>query len=157
MSKPLNEFGGWLIFCRLCVILIFIFIIKDVVLTFIVLVANPFMHVTNISTQDTVSAWIGVFADGILIFIQIQILKILKTRAPIIPTQISRLFIAWSVIIIAMFGITLVMNYFNMLPSSFNDKFNIRILAGLSMPLSWLAYYRWSKRVNAYYGANAFE
>jgi uncharacterized membrane protein len=81
----------------------------------------------------------------------------LKTSAPVIPTQISKLFIVWLVIVIAMFGITLAMNYFNMLPSSFNDKFNIRILGGLIMPLSWLAYYRWSKRVKAYYGANAFE
>jgi Zn-dependent protease len=157
LSKPLNEFGGWLSFCKFCVILSFILIIKDVVLTFIALEANLFMHVTNISTQDSVSAWIGVFVDIILVFIQVQILKTLKTSAPVIPTQISKLFIVWLVIVIAMFGITLVMNYFNMLPSSFNDKFNIRILAGLIMPLSWLAYFRWSKRVKAYYGANAFE
>ena len=93
MSKPLNEFGGWLSFCKFCVILSFILIIKDVVLTFIALEANLFMHVTNISTQDSVSAWIGVFVDIILVFIQVQILKTLKTSAPVIPTQISKLFI----------------------------------------------------------------
>jgi len=115
------------------------------------------MHITNISKQDTVSAVIGVFLDLILIFIQVQMLKILKTRASIIPTQISKLFIGWSVVIIVILGVFFVMYHFNILPGSFNDKFDIRILAGLIIPLSWLAYFRWSKRVKAYYGANAFE
>jgi hypothetical protein len=107
LSKPLNEFGGWLSFCRFCVILSFILIIKDVVLTFIALEANLFMHVTNISTQDTVSAVIAVFVDVILVFIQVQILKILKTNTPVIPTKISKLFIVWLVVIIASFGVFL--------------------------------------------------
>lgn len=158
MSKPLNEFGGWLSFCKFCVILSFIFIIKDVVLTSIPLVANPFMHVTNISTQDTASAWIGVFVDVILVFIQVQILKILKTSTPVIPTKISKLFIVWVVVIIASFGVFFVMYHFKILPDSLEiNKLKMSIIAGSTIPLSSLAYFRWSKRVKAYYGANAFE
>ena len=158
MSKPFNEFGGWLIFCRICVILSFVLIIKDVVLVLIALVANPFMHITDISRQDTVSAVIGVFFDVILVFIQVQMIKIFKTRAPIIPTQISKLFIVWLVVVIAIFGVSFVTDHFNMLPSSLEiDKLKISTFAGLIIPLSWLAYFRRSKRVKAYYGANAFE
>jgi hypothetical protein len=158
VSKPLNEFGGWLSFCRFCVILSFILIIIDLVLVFIALVAIAFTHPTNISSQDTVSAVVGVFEVGIVVFIQVQMIKILKTRAPIIPTQISKLFIVWLVVIIAGFGVFFVMYHFNMLPSSFAiDKFKISTLAGLIGPLSWLAYFRRSKRVKAYYGANAFK
>jgi hypothetical protein len=157
MSKPLNEFGGWLSFCKLCVILSFILLIKDVVLVSIALVANQFVHFTNISRQDTFSAMIVIFGYVILVFIQIQIIKILKTRAPIISNKLSKLFIVWLVVIIAIWGVFFVMDHFNILPGSFYDKFKIKALAGLIIPLSWLAYFRWSKRVKAYYGANAFE
>ncbi len=158
MSKPLNEFGGWLSFCRFCLILSLIIIIKDVVLVSIALVANPFMHITNTSSQDTVSAVIGVFWAVILVLIQVQIIKILKTRAPIVPKQISKLLIVWLVVVIASFGVFLVMNHFNMLPNSLEiAKFKISTLAGLVIPISWLAYFSRSKRVKAYYGANAFE
>lgn len=157
MSKPLNEFGGWLSFCKLCVILSFILMLKDVVLVSIALVANPFMHITSISTQDTVSAVIGVFAYGILLFLQVQIIKVLKIRVPIIPTQISKLFIVWLLVLLASFGVIFVIYHFKMMPNSFEiNKLKISIIAGSIVPLSWLAYFRWSKRVKAYYGANAF-
>jgi uncharacterized membrane protein len=81
----------------------------------------------------------------------------LKTRAPIISNKLSKLFIVWLVVIIAIWGVFFVMDHFNILPGSFYDKFKIKALAGLIIPLSWLAYFRWSKRVKAYYGANAFE
>lgn len=160
MSKPLNEFGGWLNFCGICVILSVIMLSIDIVEVIIVLVVSAFTHlIINISRQDIVSGVIVVFVNGILVFIQVQIIKILKERAPIIPTQISKLFIVWLVVPIVIFGVVFLMHHFNMLPSSFKiDKLKIsNLLAVLIIPLSWLAYFRKSKRVKAYYGANAFE
>ena len=157
MSKPFNEFGGWLSFCKVCIILSFIMVMIDLVLASIALIANPFMHVTNINTQDTVSAVIGILGSVVFVLIQIQMLKILKTRAPIIPSQISKLFIVWLVVLITIWGVFFVMDHFTILPGSFNDKSKISIVAGSIIPLSCLAYFRWSKRVKAYYGVNAFE
>ncbi len=158
MSKPLNEFGGWLNFCGICVILSVIILSIDIVEVIIVLVVSAFTHlIINISRQDIVSGMIVVLVNGILVFIQVRIIKILKERAPIISTQISKLFIGWLVVIMAMWGVFFVMYHFNILPGSFYDKFKISALAGLIIPLSWLAYFRWSQRVKAYYGANSFE
>jgi hypothetical protein len=112
------------------------------------------MHITKISTKATVSAVIGVFACGILIFIQLQMIKIFKTQAPIVPTQISKLFAIWLGVVIANFGVSFVMYHLNMMPASLEMH---KFIAGSIIPLSWLAYFRRSKRVKVYYGANAFE
>jgi hypothetical protein len=157
VSKPLNEFGGWLTFFRICVILSFIWITIDSVLVLIALIAGPFMQITY-SRQDVISAVIGVFACGILLFIQVQMIKIFKTQASIIPTQISKLFIIWLALLIASVGLAFVMYHFKMLPESLEiNKFKMSIIAGSIIPFSCLAYFRWSRRVKTYYGANSFE
>lgn len=158
MSKPLNEFGGWLNFFRFCIILSLIFIIKDLVLALIALTAFAFIHTANISSQAAISAVVGVLMSGVVLFVQVQILKKLKTQSTIIPTQISKLFIVWLVVILANIGIIFLMNRYYVLPTSFEiGKFKINALASLIIPLSWLIYSYRSKRVKAYYGAKAFE
>jgi hypothetical protein len=157
LSKPLNEFGGWLSFCRFYVILNFIGITIFLALLLIKLIKGAFMHITY-SSQIIVLAVIIIFVSVIFVFNLVQILKILKTRSSIISTKISKLFILWLVLNMVTSVIIFVMGYLNILHGSFKiDKFMNNALLNSITTLSWLAYFRWSKRVKAFYGANAFE
>ena len=156
MGKPINEYGGWLVFCRICIILSLIFIIGNLISLFSVVIISVFLYNT-VERQIFFSAITAIFAELILVLIQMQIIKILKTQASDIPAKISKLFIAWSVSVIAFWGVFLVMDHFNMLLKSNKNNKMIVAFEGLIIPLTWIAYFKWSKRVRAYYGHNAFK
>jgi hypothetical protein len=157
VGKPLNEFGGWLSFFRIIVMLSFMYISIICLLIFILFIVDAFMQ-NLIINKENVSSAIRVFFGLMLAAIQFQIVKGLKTQSSIAPDRISKLCIFDIALNMTSFGLGFVMYKLNMLPASANINNYMRAaIAGSIIPLLLLAYLRRSKRVKAYYGANAFE
>lgn len=149
MAKPLNEFGGWINFVKILNLIILFFGIVGIGFL-IYLIAN------DISVLPVAAFIIIDFIITIIIILKIN--KLLKVRSNIIPNKVIILFLWILGITSACVLVEWIMSSVFHVPLyiNLNSKLAIKLIGKSLLPfLFCAAYFKQSKRVLAYYGANA--
>ena len=151
MSKPLNEFGGWLTFFNVSLWSKFIMII----LVSIVLLFSFFKVSNPAYVLGIMITFVRYLISGFLFF---KMIKLVRQKEGVVPDKIIQL-LAWYVLI-AIFFVLFIWVFSNFSHNDTLIKLRMEFLKfGLStigFGLIWGSYLKKSKRVCAYYGKNAF-
>lgn len=150
MAKPLDQFGGWLKFFYIIQWLNFI-------LWGITILAIMLAIFIAGSAAKVIEYLISFFNVIAIVFLCFRIIKIVRKKETSTPKQIIKL-MTWIVFTVSIFAFfegifyyfTLGINGLSNLSETFRDI--IRILTWYAI---WTNYFKKSKRVAAYYGANA--
>ena len=152
MSKPLNEFGGWLAFFNFT--LWFNFVV--IVLTSIFLLFTFFKVSNSTYILGIFITFVRYLVSGFLFF---QMIKLIKQKAEDIPGKIIQL-LKWYVLIAVVFvSFVWAFSYFNKIEVLIKLRVELIkfALSAIGYALIWGSYLKRAKRVCAYYGKNAFE
>ncbi len=144
MPKPLNQFGGWLrffqVFIWFFVVLLFISVAGFLALSLVGRIQQPWSSINMIR-----------ICSAIVLFPLILIIAIkIRLRIPTIPTILGELLIAVTVVQIIGAAVEAIIK-----------QKHATLLAGPIVQAIWagiwILYFKNSKRVKAFYGANAFD
>jgi hypothetical protein len=147
MVKPISEYGGWLRFFRLVQSAWVLFTV--VTLAFIIF---------SYTTKGASGASWDLFrlettiATVVLISITLKIVFAVKKPHPHIPTLIATLLILSAIFSIAGSIVSIEFSDTRVKLNPLND-----IARPILMTAIWVVYFRFSKRVRSFYGANAFS
>ena len=150
MSKPLNEFGGWLAFLN---INLWVSFIVSALGALVALLSLFVLH-----GLDAIRCIIFFILCGVLIFLSFKMIKLIRIQESMTPNIAVR-FINW----VSLLGVLVVIYNFWSGYVLASDKDMIKLipeLAGGFIKMViwysiWTLYFKHSKRVLAYYGKNA--
>jgi hypothetical protein len=150
MSKPFNQFGGWLIF-----------FLVTIWLSIVLGLVNGPRNIANVLTKETYEhrlIYLILFIDGIVaLVLAFRLVMILKIKEANTPERVTRI-LTWIVLLKTVFGLCEIIvgyllfgaNSLDFISEIANNIFRVLIYWAI-----WTNYFKKSKRVISYYRRNA--
>jgi hypothetical protein len=147
MSKPLNEFGGWLSF--------FYIISWLATIGFIMLVLTTLPAIFKVSKPlEIVAILIYYIGDGINAFLNFKIVKVITVKDAKTPNKVLTL-VTWISLLTVLFIIPGLWLDYILRGGKAATEMGKGVIKVLVWYFIWTSYFQKSKRVFAYYGKNA--
>jgi len=154
MAKPLDEFGGWLFYFYIMRI---ISLICTVIL--LLLIFTQVLFLSDINQIALLERLMSSVYYIIYFFITFNILRNIKIKLNITPHKIvnylKTLLIITLIALPIEFIITYLINDKTMTPAGFNIIFNFLLFVAFC--LIWIEYFKYSDRVELFYGIKTFQ
>ena len=151
MTKPLNEFGGYLVFFRISNFVFFIISLVSVPLLLLAVVRTIAENMPTATSALIFS--LSLTISSILIF---KMLKVLKIQESFVPKKIVNFIFLLTIFSISFSLLNFVSKFlflgFNQETAMETSK---QMINSIVWFLIWRSYFKKSKRVLAYYGKNA--